>query len=223
MDGHFVPNLTIGPPVVKALKTVATKPLDVHLMIDNADDTIDWYLDAGADIVTVHVEASPHLHRDAARASAKRGATAGCLAQSRRRRSTALAEVLGVVDLVLVMSVNPGFGGQTFIERSVEKVGELAGMCRAAGRQPDHPGRRRHQRRDRRRSCAAAGARVPRRRQRRLRRRGSRCGDRRDPRRRAGSDRLSAASAGVSRASRLDASVRSRSCAILQHAFFRAG
>ena len=63
MDGHFVPNLTIGPPVIKAIKKVATKPLDVHLMIDNVDSTIDWYLDAGADMITIHAEASPHLHR----------------------------------------------------------------------------------------------------------------------------------------------------------------
>ena len=131
MDGHFVPNLTIGPPVVKALKRVATKPLDVHLMIDNADATVDWYLDAGADMLTIHVEASPHLHRTLSRIR-EAGASPGVSVNPSTPVAT-LAEVLGMVDLVLIMSVNPGFGGQAFIEHAVEKTRELAGMLDRVG------------------------------------------------------------------------------------------
>ena len=127
MDGHFVPNLTIGPPVVKAIKAIATKPLDVHLMIDNVDSTVDWYLDAGADMITVHAEASPHLHRTLSHIK-ERGALAGVSLNPATSVDT-LVEVLEMLDLVLVMSVNPGFGGQTFIERSVEKVSEIVWMC----------------------------------------------------------------------------------------------
>lgn len=134
MDGHFVPNLTIGPPVVKALKRVATKPLDVHLMIDNADSTIDWYLDAGADSITVHVESCPHLHRTLTRIR-EAGASPAVSVNPGTSVDT-LVEVLGIVDMILVMSVNPGFGGQSFIERSVEKVGELSWMCGELGLQP---------------------------------------------------------------------------------------
>ncbi len=131
MDGHFVPNLTIGPPVVAALKKVATRPLDVHLMIDNVDSTIDWYLDAGADMVTVHAEASPHLHRTLSRIR-EAGAKAG-VSVNPGTPASVLDEVLGMVDLVLVMSVNPGFGGQAFIERSVAKVGQIASGLAACG------------------------------------------------------------------------------------------
>ena len=127
MDGHFVPNLTIGPPVVKAIKAIATKPLDVHLMIDNVDSTVDWYLDAGADMITVHAEASPHLHRTLSHIKS-RGALAGVSLNPATSVDT-LVEVLEMLDLILVMSVNPGFGGQTFIERSVEKVSEIVWMC----------------------------------------------------------------------------------------------
>ena len=134
MDGHFVPNLTVGPPVIKALKRIATKPLDVHLMIADADATVRWYLDAGADMVTVHAEASPHLHR-----------TLGVIRDAGARPGVAvnpgtpvdsLVEVLALVDMVLVMSVDPGFGGQSFIERSVEKVAELRWMCDQLGLSP---------------------------------------------------------------------------------------
>ena len=134
MDGHFVPNLTIGPPVVAALKKVATKPLDVHLMIDNVDATVDWYLDAGADWITVHAEASPHLHRTLGAIRAA-GAKAG-VSVNPGTPVDSLVEVLGLVDMVLVMSVNPGFGGQSFIERSVEKVAELRWMCDQLGLDP---------------------------------------------------------------------------------------
>jgi len=127
MDGHFVSNLTIGPPVVAALKKIATKPLDVHLMIDNVDRTVQWYLDAGADYLTVHAEASPHLHGTLASIRAA-GAKAG-VAVNPGTPVDALIEVMAMVDMVVIMSVNPGFGGQSFIERSVEKVLELAWMC----------------------------------------------------------------------------------------------
>jgi len=133
-DGHFVPNLTIGPPVVKAIKAIATKPLDVHLMIDNVDSTVDWYLDAGADMITVHAEASPHLHRTLTHIK-ERGALAG-VSLNPATSVDVLVEVLPMLDLVLVMSVNPGFGGQTFIERSVEKVSEIVWMAEKLGVTP---------------------------------------------------------------------------------------
>jgi len=134
MDGHFVPNLTIGPPVIKALKRVAVKPLDVHLMIDNADATIDWYLDAGADSITVHVESCPHLHRTLTRI--REAGASPAVSVNPGTSVDQLVEVLGIVDMILVMSVNPGFGGQSFIERSVEKVSELSWMCGELGLSP---------------------------------------------------------------------------------------
>lgn len=134
MDGHFVPNLTIGPPVVKALKRVATRPLDCHLMVSDPDRTAMWYVEAGADIVTVHVEASTHLHRtvEAIRAG---GATPGVTLNPGTPASV-IEEILPYVGLVLVMSVNPGFGGQRFIETSVAKVAEVHEMCGALGVAP---------------------------------------------------------------------------------------
>ena len=134
MDGHFVPNLTIGPPVVAALKKIAHIPLDVHLMIDNVDATVGWYLDAGADWITIHAEASPHLHRTLGAIRAG-GAKAG-VSLNPGTPVDCLVEVLGMVDMVLLMSVNPGFGGQSFIERSVEKVAELHWMCEQLGLDP---------------------------------------------------------------------------------------
>lgn len=134
MDGHFVPNLTIGPPVVRALKRIATRPLDVHLMVSDPDRTAEWYVDAGADIVTVHVEAATHLHRTLERIR-EGGASPGVTLNPATPAST-LREVLGMVDVVLVMSVNPGFGGQSFIESSLGKIAEIARMCRDAGVSP---------------------------------------------------------------------------------------
>jgi ribulose-phosphate 3-epimerase len=131
MDGHFVPNLTIGPPVIRALSHIATVPLDVHLMIDDADTTVDWYLDAGAQWVTVHVEACDHLHRVVQRIKAG-GARAG-VALNPATPPELLTEVIGELDLVLVMSVNPGFGGQAFIRASVDKVSRVAAMVTEAG------------------------------------------------------------------------------------------
>ncbi len=134
MDGHFVPNLTIGPPVVRALKQTSPVPLDVHLMIDNADTTVSWYLEAGADLVTVHVEACTHLHR-VLRSIREAGASPG-VSLNPATPIGLIGDVLGEVDMVLVMSVNPGFGGQSFIENSVRKVAELAEFCEAEGVSP---------------------------------------------------------------------------------------
>lgn len=131
MDGHFVPNLTIGPPVIKALKRVATIPLDVHLMIDNVDTTIGWYLDAGADLVTVHAEACAHLHR-VVQAIHASGAKAG-VSLNPATPASVLSEIIVDLDLVLVMSVNPGFGGQAFIPSAIQKVAELARMIDESG------------------------------------------------------------------------------------------
>jgi len=134
MDGHFVPNLTIGPPVVAALKRVATAPLDVHLMISNADDTVDWYLDAGADSVSVHVEACNHLHRVLRRI--RDAGAAAAVTLNPATPITTLADVIGDVDMVLLMSVNPGFGGQAFIEHTIRKVNELSELCAREGVSP---------------------------------------------------------------------------------------
>ncbi len=131
MDGHFVPNLTIGPPVVKALKAVATVPLDVHLMIDNAETTVQWYLDAGADMITVHVEAAPHLHR-VVQVIRDAGAKPGVALNPATSLET-VRDILPDLDYVLVMSVNPGFGGQSFIEGAVGRVARLAALVRETG------------------------------------------------------------------------------------------
>ncbi|MDY0088055.1 MAG: ribulose-phosphate 3-epimerase [Coriobacteriia bacterium] len=134
MDGHFVPNLTIGPPVIKALKRVSKIPLDVHLMIDNADSTMGWYLDAGADWVTVHSEACRHIHR-VVQTIHSAGAKAGVSLNPGTPVET-LRDVIGELDMVLVMSVNPGFGGQSFIERAVDRVARLKRMCAEEGVTP---------------------------------------------------------------------------------------
>lgn len=134
MDGHFVPNLTIGPPVVKALKGVTDVPLDVHLMIDNADATVDWYLDAGADYVTVHVEAVAEMADVLARIRAAGARAAVTL--NPPTPADALMPHLTAVDMVLVMSVNPGFGGQSFIPGSVAKVERIAELCSQMGVSP---------------------------------------------------------------------------------------
>ena len=130
MDGHFVPNLTIGPPVVKALKRVCTAPLDVHLMIDNADTTVEWYLDAGADVLTVHIEACDHIHR--VLQSIRAAGASPAVSLNPGTPLDTLAAVLGDVDMILVMSVNPGFGGQSFIPSAVQRVAELSSMCAEA-------------------------------------------------------------------------------------------
>jgi ribulose-phosphate 3-epimerase len=125
MDGHFVPNLTIGPAVVKALRRHTSKPFDVHLMISPIDPFLDAFAEAGADIITVHPEAGPHLHRTVQRIKAL-GKKAG-VSLNPATPEDVLDYVLEEIDLVLVMSVNPGFGGQKFISsqlRKIEAIGE---------------------------------------------------------------------------------------------------
>jgi ribulose-phosphate 3-epimerase len=124
MDGHFVPNLTIGPMVVKALRPHTAKPLDVHLMISPVDGFLDAFAEAGADIITVHPEAGPHLHRTVQRVKAL-GKKAG-VSLNPATPAKALDYVLAEVDLVLVMSVNPGFGGQKFIASQLKKIEAVA-------------------------------------------------------------------------------------------------
>jgi len=120
MDGHFVPNITIGPPVVRAVKRIATVPLDVHLMIEEPDRYIDDFAEAGASMISVHVEVLPHLHRTIG-AIKKLGLKAGVVLNP-STPVMMLDEIAGDVDHVLVMTVNPGFGGQRFIPRSIEKI-----------------------------------------------------------------------------------------------------
>ncbi|MGP0592671.1 ribulose-phosphate 3-epimerase [Nitrospira sp. T9] len=126
MDGHFVPNLTVGPPMVEALRKVTSLPLDVHLMMTNPDDFISEFVDAGADLLTVHVEACPHLHRTV-QSIKERQVKAG-VSLNPATSVTSLEEILGEVDLVLVMSVNPGFGGQQFISSSLDKIRRIRTM-----------------------------------------------------------------------------------------------
>ena len=132
MDGHFVPNLTIGPAVVKALRPLTDKPFDVHLMIAPADPYLAAFREAGADILTVHPEAGPHLHRTLQRIKAL-GARAG-VALNPATPVSAIRHVLDLVDLVLVMTVNPGFGGQKFIAGMVEKIAEAKRLIALSGR-----------------------------------------------------------------------------------------
>jgi ribulose-phosphate 3-epimerase len=155
MDGHFVPNITIGPDVVKALRPHTKKVLDVHLMIAPCDPYLEAFANAGSDIITVHVEAGPHLHRSL-QAIRKLGKKAG-VSLNPATPASSIEHVLDLLDLVLVMSVNPGFGGQQFIRSAVDKIGQLSAMT--AGRDidievdggitPEHAG-----------AVAAAGANV---------------------------------------------------------------
>jgi len=130
MDGHFVPNITIGVPVVRALKRIATKPLDVHLMIEAPDRYIDAFVAAGADMISVHVEAVTHLHRTISHIK-KLGAKAGAVLNP-ATPAGALEDIAGDLDFVLVMSVNPGFGGQAFIPHSLDKLGKVRRVLDAA-------------------------------------------------------------------------------------------
>ena len=126
MDGRFVPNLTIGPVVVEACRRATDLPLDVHLMIEQPEHLLEAFAKAGASRIIVHVETCPHLHR-----TLQQIKSLGCAAGVTLNPSTAAAAiqpVLGIVDQVLVMSVNPGFGGQTFIPESVDKIREIRGM-----------------------------------------------------------------------------------------------
>jgi ribulose-phosphate 3-epimerase len=131
MDGHFVPNITIGPPVVRAVKRVARRPLDVHLMIEDPDRYLEDFVEAGASMLSVHVEVLPHLHRTL-QAIKRLGVQAGAVLNPSTPVS-ALEEVAGDVDFVLVMSVNPGFGGQRFIPASVDKIRRVRALLDRAG------------------------------------------------------------------------------------------
>ena len=135
MDGHFVPNLTIGPMVVKALRPHTKKPLDVHLMISPVDPFLEAFAEAGADIITVHPEAGPHLHRtvQAVKALGKRAG----VSLNPATPAKALDYVLEELDLVLVMSVNPGFGGQGFIDSQLKKIEAIRKRIDACGRAID--------------------------------------------------------------------------------------
>jgi ribulose-phosphate 3-epimerase len=131
MDGHFVPNITIGPPVVRAIKKVATRPLDVHLMIEDPDRYIDDFVNAGASMLSVHQEVVPHLHRTVAYIKS-RGVKAGVVLNPSTPVSV-LEEIANDVDFVLVMSVNPGFSGQAFIADSVDKVRRVRDLLTRTG------------------------------------------------------------------------------------------
>src|SRR5437899_9593374 len=131
MDGHFVPNLTIGPPIVEALRKVTALPLDVHLMMTNPDAFIREFAEAGATYLTVHVEACPHLHRTV-QSIKEKGVQAG-VTLNPATPLISVEEILPDVDLLLIMSVNPGFGGQRFIARVLEKIKQASAMNERTG------------------------------------------------------------------------------------------
>ena len=120
MDGHFVPNLTFGPPIIKSIRNISKKPFDAHLMVTNPDDLLEEYVAAGVDMITVHKEVTPHLDRTLTRIR-----DLGCKAGVSVNPGTSLSGLeflLDKLDLILVMSVNPGFGGQSFINSSIDKI-----------------------------------------------------------------------------------------------------
>jgi len=131
MDGHFVPNITLGPVLVKSLRKHSSLPFDVHLMIENPDLYIDDFADAGADIITVHTETCPHLHRTLAHIKERELKTG--IAVNPATPPAMLEWVLPMVDLVLIMTVNPGFGGQSFIEEMIPKISKIRNMIDSAG------------------------------------------------------------------------------------------
>ncbi|HFA51521.1 MAG TPA: ribulose-phosphate 3-epimerase [Bacteroidetes bacterium] len=131
MDGHFVPNISIGIPVLKAVKRVATTPVDVHLMIENPGQYVDAFTNAGADYLTVHMEAAPHLHRVIQHIKSN-GIKAGVALNPHTPLNT-IEEILPELDLILLMSVNPGFGGQSFIANTLDKLKRLNYMLAERG------------------------------------------------------------------------------------------
>lgn len=157
MDGHYVPNITIGPDVVKALRPHSDKPFDVHLMISPVDPYLEAFAEAGADIITVHPEAGPHVHRtlQAIRALGKK---AGVVLNPGTPIEV-LDNLIDLVDLILVMSVNPGFGGQSFISSQLEKIRRIRAMIEAEGR-PIHLEVDGGVNPDTAKQCVAAGADV---------------------------------------------------------------
>jgi ribulose-phosphate 3-epimerase len=135
MDGHFVPNITIGPDVVKALRPHTKKPLDVHLMIQPADPYLEAFAKAGSDIITIHAEATPHVHRSVQSIKAL-GVKAG-VSLVPTTPPQMLEYIMDMVDLILVMTVNPGFGGQSFITSQLPKITQIRRMIEASGRAID--------------------------------------------------------------------------------------
>lgn len=131
MDGHFVPNLSFGPPILSAIRPLTKLPIDAHLMVEEPSRMIPWFLQAGADIITIHVEAEKHLHR-ALQQIHEAGRKAGVVLNP-GSPADLVREVLPYCDLVLVMSVNPGYGGQKFIPESVRKIAELRQMIDERG------------------------------------------------------------------------------------------
>lgn len=134
MDGHFTPNLTFGPEMVRACKGLTDLPLDVHLMITNPDETVDWYIDAGADLVTVHYETASHLNRVVNHIKS-RGVKAGVVLNP-STPVCMLEDIIEDVDVVMLMSVNPGFSGQSFIEGTVAKLEKLRALADEHGVDP---------------------------------------------------------------------------------------
>ena len=135
MDGHFVPNITIGPVVVKAIRKVTNAPFDVHLMISPVDPYIEDFANAGSDIITAHIEAGPHIHRTLQYIKSL-GKKAG-VSLNPSTPASSICHILDIVDLVLVMTVNPGFGGQSFIEGQLAKISEIRKMIDETGRDID--------------------------------------------------------------------------------------
>ncbi|MBB4152507.1 ribulose-phosphate 3-epimerase [Sphingomonas jinjuensis] len=135
MDGHFVPNISFGPPIIKAIRPLTTKPFDVHLMIAPVDRYLDAFAEAGADTISVHVEAGPHIHRSLQhiKSLGKRAGVVLCPGTPAK----SLDYLLELADLVLVMSVNPGFGGQKFIDNQLKKIAAIRKMIDASGRDID--------------------------------------------------------------------------------------
>ena len=132
MDGHFTGNLTFGVDILKAVKRSTDVPVDAHLMVTNPDETVDWYADAGADMITVHYEASTHLHRTLTHLQ-QRGVKAGVVLNP-ATPVCVLESIIDVVDMVLLMSVNPGFGGQSFIDSTLRKIEAVRKRIDACGK-----------------------------------------------------------------------------------------
>lgn len=131
MDGHFVPNLTLGPPIIQALRLLTDRPFDVHLMTTNPMEHADAYIEAGADSITVHAEVLPHLHRSVG--SLKEKGVKAAVALNPSTPLNVLDYVLEDVDMILIMTVNPGFGGQTFIPAMLQKIGALRSILKERG------------------------------------------------------------------------------------------
>jgi len=133
MDGHFVPNFTIGPPVIRSVRKLTKLPLDAHLMIEEPDRYLEVFREAGADSITVHFETCPHLHRTVHKIKSLGARVGVCINPA--TPETFLSEIIKDVDMVLVMTVNPGFGGQSFIPSSIEKIRRTAAMIRESNPQ----------------------------------------------------------------------------------------